>query len=141
MTAGAMTLTFASAITYLLPGVLAQMAVDDAGILVQMVEVETPHGLPLLKNGEIDVLLAYRYLPEDPPSDDEDWAVASLGREALVLVTSGHQEERSLEDCLTRSWVRLPRRAASPHWSTGPSSVYASRSRRPSCRPCVASES
>ncbi|MFD0067024.1 LysR family transcriptional regulator [Streptomyces sp. NPDC056690] len=97
--------TFASAMTFLLPGVLRDMAEEEPGVSVHMLEVETPRGLPMLKNGDIDLLLGYRYLPEDPPEKDEGWTVRPLGREPLFVFSDGAEGSRTLEECLHLDWV------------------------------------
>ncbi|WPB89940.1 LysR family transcriptional regulator [Streptomyces malaysiensis] len=97
--------TFPTAMTFLLPGVLRDLADTEPGINVHIVEMETPRGLPMLKNGDIDLLLAYRYLPEDPPGRDDGWTVRLLGREPLYVVSNGAPASRTLEECLHHNWV------------------------------------
>lgn len=97
--------TFPSAMTYLLPGVLRHMADEEPGVEVHVLEMETPRGLPMLKNGDIDLLLAYRYLPGDPPGRDGGWTIRPLGREPLLVVSNGDEASRTLEQCMNHSWV------------------------------------
>lgn len=70
--------------------------------------METDEGLPRVKSGDMDLLVAYRYLPEDPPAPSEALTITVLGREPLVLVTGaepGRRRPVELTDCLEREWV------------------------------------
>ena len=98
--------TFPTALSHLLPGVLKQFAVEEPGIHLQLVSEETPRGLPLVKNGDIDLLVAYKYLAEDdPPSSDKDLTIQVLGHEPLVLVSRRDEAALTLDDCRDRAWV------------------------------------
>ncbi|MEV8098376.1 LysR substrate-binding domain-containing protein [Kitasatospora sp. NPDC085879] len=59
------------------------------------------------RSGDLDVLIAYRYLPEDPPGVSDEWATTSLGYEPLVLVTGRRPGRRppELAECLGMEWT------------------------------------
>ncbi len=99
---------YPSAMTYLLPPVLATLRTRGAGPGIRLVVVETDEGVPRVRSGDIDLLIAYRYLPEDPPAPSEGLTIRLLGREPLLLVAGADPERgRPLElaDCLEREWV------------------------------------
>ncbi|MEU8621576.1 LysR family transcriptional regulator [Streptomyces sp. NPDC048623] len=98
---------YPSAVSHLLPGVLSALESRDRGARIRLVIVETPEGLPRVKAGDLDLLIAYRYLPEDPPASSPEWAVTSLGFEPLVLVAGARPGRRPLElaDCLGMGWT------------------------------------
>lgn len=100
--------TYPSAMTYLMPGVVSALGPRYASSDIRFVDVETAQGLPLVRSGDLDLLIAYRYLPEDPPTASESWAVTTLGDEPMVLLAAtvaarGHPLR--LADCLDRDWV------------------------------------
>ena len=98
--------TYSSAMSHLLPEVLSALKSQGPGPRIRLVDVETPEGLSQLKSGNLDLLIAYRYLPEDPPAATDEWNITSLGKEALVVV-SGKQLGRplELEECLEMEWI------------------------------------
>ncbi|WAZ19250.1 LysR family transcriptional regulator [Streptomyces cinnabarinus] len=115
---------YPSAMTYLLPEVLSTLGARRPGPRVRLVVVETDEGVPRVRSGDIDLLIAYRYLPEDPPAPSEGLTLTLLGREPLVLVT-GAEPERArpveLAECLQREWVsghaRNPDRRLLHRWA------------------------
>ncbi|MFE0678259.1 LysR family transcriptional regulator [Streptomyces sp. NPDC058867] len=99
---------YPSAMTYLLPQVLATLRERRPGPRIRLVVVETDEGVPRVRSGDIDLLVAYRYLPEDPPVPSEALTISVLGREPLVLVAGaepGRGGPPELADCLERDWV------------------------------------
>ncbi|MER6672636.1 LysR family transcriptional regulator [Streptomyces sp. NPDC000983] len=99
---------YPSAMTYLLPRVLATLRDRRPGPRIRLVVVETDEGVPRVRSGDIDLLVAYRYLPEDPPLPSEALAVSVLGSEPLILVTGAEPalgRPVELADCLEREWV------------------------------------
>ncbi|BBC36739.1 HTH-type transcriptional regulator YofA [Streptomyces graminofaciens] len=99
---------YPSAMTYLLPEVLATLRDRRPGPRVRLVVVETDEGVPRVRSGDLDLLVAYRYLPEDPPAPSEALTITVLGREPLVLVTGaepGRRRPVELAECLEREWV------------------------------------
>ncbi|MGW5371462.1 LysR family transcriptional regulator [Streptomyces sp. NPDC004009] len=116
--------TYPSAMTYLLPQVLSTLRARRPGPRIRLVVVETDEGVPRVKSGDIDLLVAYRYLPEDPPAPSDALTTTLLGREPLVLVTGTEPERRrpvKLAECLAREWVsghaRNPDRRLLHRWA------------------------
>ena len=75
-------------------------------------EVDDPHhrsrtrdGLPMLERGELDLLVAARYLHEDPPYHSDKLAFLELGRERLLLTASGAGEPPDFARCTALDWV------------------------------------
>ncbi|MFJ5774256.1 LysR family transcriptional regulator [Streptomyces sp. NPDC093094] len=100
--------TYPSAMTYLLPQVLSALRIRRPGPRARLVVVETDEGVPRVTSGDIDLLVAYRYLPEDPPAPSEALAITVLGREPLLLVAGadpGRGRPVELAECLEREWV------------------------------------
>jgi DNA-binding transcriptional LysR family regulator len=99
---------YPSAMTYLLPPVLSTLRDRRPGPRIRLVVVETDEGVPKVRSGGLDLLVAYRYLPEDPPAPSEALTITVLGREPLVLVAGAEPERRrplDLAECLEREWV------------------------------------
>ncbi|MEV6330181.1 LysR family transcriptional regulator [Streptomyces sp. NPDC051909] len=99
---------YPSAVSHLLPGVLSALQAGDRGAArIRLVIVETREGLPRVTSGDLDLLIAYRYLPEDPPVTSPEWVTTSLGYEPLVLVAGPQPGGRplALADCLERGWT------------------------------------
>ncbi|GAB7110261.1 LysR family transcriptional regulator [Streptomyces phaeofaciens JCM 4814] len=100
--------TYPSAMSHLLPDVLTTLRARRLGPRLRLIDVETHEGLPRVKSGDMDLLIAYRYLPEDPPGRSEAWTVTALGREPLVLVAAaepGRRRPPELAECLERAWI------------------------------------
>ena len=98
---------YPSAMSHLFPGILSALKPRGRGARIRLVIVETREGLPKVKSGDLDLLIAYRYLPEDPPTTSGEWAITSLGHEPLVLVTGPRSGRRPLElsECLEMEWT------------------------------------
>ncbi|MET8682143.1 LysR family transcriptional regulator [Streptomyces sp. NPDC004647] len=94
---------YASAAGRLLPSALAELRRAHPEVGLRVLETEPAHGLRILRTGEIDLLLAYRYLPEDPPVAD-DLQVLDLGREPLWLMAAGGAAA-TLDDCRAPDWA------------------------------------
>ncbi|MFF0838191.1 MULTISPECIES: LysR family transcriptional regulator [unclassified Streptomyces] len=116
--------TYPSAMTYLLPRVLSTLRARRPGPRIRLVVVETDEGVPRVKSGDIDLLVAYRYLPEDPPAPSDALTTTLLGREPLVLVAGtepGRRNPVELAECLEREWVsghaRNPDRRLLHRWA------------------------
>ncbi|MFE0653763.1 LysR family transcriptional regulator [Streptomyces sp. NPDC059534] len=99
--------TYPSAMSHLLPGVLSTLKDRGHGSRIRLIDVETDRGLPKVRSGDMDLLIAYRYLPEDPPAPSEEWTVTSLGREPLVVVAAAEPGGGpvALADCLEKEWI------------------------------------
>ncbi|WP_133910929.1 LysR family transcriptional regulator [Streptomyces sp. NBC_00582] len=114
---------YPSAMSHLFPGVLAALRPRSRGARIRLVIVETHAGLPRVTSGDLDLLIAYRYLPEDPPAPSADWNVTSVGHEPLFLVAGPRPDARpwELTDCLTMEWTsghaRSPDRRLLHRWA------------------------
>jgi DNA-binding transcriptional LysR family regulator len=99
--------TYPSAMSHLLPRVLSALKSRGLGPRIRLIDVETHEGLPKVKSGEMDLLIAYRYLPEDPPATSNEWIITSLGNEPLILVTGVRPDHRPAElaECLEMEWI------------------------------------
>ncbi|MEV0118830.1 LysR family transcriptional regulator [Streptomyces sp. NPDC050844] len=96
---------YATAAGRLLPTALAELRRTHPQLLLHVTETEPVHGLRGLRTGEIDLLLAYRYLPEDPPAADGDLRIRSLGCEPLWLMTAQGRGPATFDDCLEADWA------------------------------------
>ncbi|MEU6804842.1 LysR family transcriptional regulator [Streptomyces neyagawaensis] len=98
---------YPSAMSHLFPGILSALKLRGRGARIRLVIVETHEGLPKVTSGDLDLLIAYRYLPEDPPTASGEWTITSLGHEPLVLVTGPRPGRRPLElaECLEMEWT------------------------------------
>ncbi|WPB89934.1 LysR family transcriptional regulator [Streptomyces malaysiensis] len=95
---------YATAAGRLLPTALAKLRRSHPDIVLHVTETEPVHGLRGLRAREIDLLLAYRYLPEDPPST-ADVPIRSLGREPLWLMAPHGASLATLDDCREADWA------------------------------------
>lgn len=93
--------------SHLFPGVLSALKPGGRGARIRLIIVETHEGLPKVKSGDLDLLIAYRYLPEGPPTTSGEWTITSLGHEPLVLVTGPRSGGRPLKlaECLEMEWT------------------------------------
>ncbi|MFD5698254.1 LysR family transcriptional regulator [Streptomyces lasiicapitis] len=96
---------YATAAGRLLPTALAALREAHPPLVLHVTETEPLHGLRALRTGEIDLLLAYRYLPEDPPTADDDLRVRSLGHEPLWLMTAQGNGPAAFGECLDADWA------------------------------------
>ncbi|MFF8599998.1 LysR family transcriptional regulator [Streptomyces sp. NPDC015232] len=95
---------YATAAGRLLPAALAELRRAHPEVVLHVTETEPVHGLRGLRTGEIDLLLAYRYLPEDPPGA-ADLRVRELGREPLWLMAGRGTGVTTLDDCRSADWA------------------------------------
>ncbi|MFF5284788.1 LysR family transcriptional regulator [Streptomyces sp. 62] len=95
---------YATAAGRLLPTALAELRRTHPDVALHVTETEPVHGLRGLRTGEIDLLLAYRYLPEDPPGA-ADLQIRALGREPLWLMAAHGTGIAALDDCRTSDWA------------------------------------
>ena len=95
---------YGTALTYLLPPVLALLVDQESVATVETTEIEPADGLRLLERGDLDVLIAHRYLPE-ARTTTKNTVVTELGREPLLLVASASSRLRRLADCTDVDWV------------------------------------
>ena len=93
--------SFPSALAHLVAPALSGLV---EGVRLHIVEVETPTGLRMVKSGEIDALVAYRYLPDDEPYARDGFHVSRLGHDALTLAASSDRDW-DFAACVEASWV------------------------------------
>src|SRR4051794_8335212 len=98
---------YGTALGHLLPDVLSRLVRTDQLLAVQTTEIEPLEGLPLLERGDVDLLIAHRYLPEDRPVVTDNMTMTALGREFLLLVSAskGKTAPLSFRECAVRDWV------------------------------------
>jgi DNA-binding transcriptional LysR family regulator len=98
--------TFATGMCHLLPPVLRGLRQTHPALRVEVQEMESPDAMPLLRAGRLDLLLAYRYLPEDPPIAGDEWLITHIAHEPLLLITgAGPGSPQSFEECMDHDWV------------------------------------
>lgn len=95
---------YATALTHLLPPVFKRMVAADGVSSIRTVEVEPAAGLSLLERGELDALIAHRYLPEHALTG-RDLNIFLLGSESMQLVSAASGPLRTLQDCAGMDWV------------------------------------
>jgi DNA-binding transcriptional LysR family regulator len=95
---------YATALTHLLPLLFRKLVQTEALSSVRTVEIEPVDGLPLLERGELDALIAHRYLPEQVTPGRSVEAIP-LGSEPLLLVTAEGAPPRTFEECVPLEWV------------------------------------
>lgn len=95
---------YATAAGRLLPTALARLRRAHPDVVLHVTETEPVDGLRGLRSGEIDLLLAYRYLPEDPPHT-ADLRIRALGREPLRLAAARGSGIATLDDCRAADWA------------------------------------
>ena len=99
---------FPTAASEMLPSALANLRAKHPDFVLTLLATEPVEGLRLLRAAEIDLLLAYRYLPEDPPAAG-DLQVLRLGREPLLLMASAEIPALTDRDSLLSfDWVAGP---------------------------------
>lgn len=98
---------YGTALGHLLPDALGRLLRTTPLLSVQTVEMEPVEGLPLLERGDVDLLIAHRYLPEDGPAVTDNLTLTPLGRESLLLISSSTVETAasSFDECTARDWV------------------------------------
>ncbi|MDJ0383415.1 LysR family transcriptional regulator [Streptomyces sp. G-G2] len=87
--------SFPSGSSTLVPTALAAMRAEHPGTRISLVEAEPPRSVEMLREGDCDVALAFRYAgsaPEGGPSEWDDLVVRPLLTDRLVgLVPEGHR--------------------------------------------------
>lgn len=111
---------YPSAASELMPSALARIRARRSDVAIRLLEMEPAEGQRLLRAGEVDLLVAYRYLPDDPPSAD-DLRIVGLGREPLRLVGAAGGAATDLAGAAHTDWVAghpgMPDRRLLQRWS------------------------
>jgi DNA-binding transcriptional LysR family regulator len=95
---------FPSALATLVPVAAARFATAHPGIELSLREAEPPEALTALRNGEVDLALAFDYDHGPVPADNSHLTTTPLLREPIYIVTSGH-EPRSLGTYGDERWI------------------------------------
>ncbi|MBB5121592.1 transcriptional regulator [Streptomyces eurocidicus] len=105
--------SFPSGSSTLVPGALAQMRAAHPGTRVSLVEAEPPRSVEMLREGDCEITLAFRY-PDargsDPAAEWEDLVVRPLLTDRLVgVVPEGHRlagaERIGMAELADESWI------------------------------------
>ncbi|GAB2626882.1 LysR family transcriptional regulator [Streptomyces capparidis] len=111
--------SFPSASSSLVPRAVAEVRAAHPGISVSLVEAEPPESVAMLRAGDCEVALAFRYpgVPEEPGEAGADWSdltVRPLLTDRLVgLVPAGHRlapaadegRDVALEELAGEHWI------------------------------------
>ncbi|WP_019969925.1 LysR family transcriptional regulator [Mycobacterium sp. 141] len=110
---------YATATSELLPAVISAIKKTDPTVHIGVIEAEPADGLPLLAAGSADLLIAYRYLPDELPLVSRV-RETELGRERLPVVRTVDAPERL-------PWVagapHMPSRRLLEHWAASTGSL------------------
>jgi DNA-binding transcriptional LysR family regulator len=101
---------YGSALSHLIAPALTRMHVQGRESAARIFETEFAAGLPMLERGDLDILIAHRYLPGEPALPSSKIVGRSLGREPLLFVVSAdlREEDRAWEVLRNRDWVAGP---------------------------------
>ncbi|MFE9255076.1 LysR family transcriptional regulator [Streptomyces sp. NPDC006879] len=105
--------SFPSGSSTLVPTALAALRRDHPGTRVSLVEAEPPRSVEMLREGDCDVALAFRYASTGPaaaPGEWDDLVVRPVLTDRLVgLVPEGHRladaETVAMADLAGESWI------------------------------------
>ncbi len=100
--------SFPSGSSTLVPGALAALRAEHPGTRVSLVEAEPPRSVDLLRDGDCDIALAFRYGASGGEWDD--LVVRPLLTDRLIgLVPEGHRlagaAEVSIDELADESWI------------------------------------
>lgn len=115
---------YGSALSHLLTRALLCMAETGNRPSIRAFEVEPSAGMPEVEMGRLDVLMAHRYLPDDPVVSSKRLQARSLGWERMDLSvsTDSSADERTVDSCRTADWVAggpgVPDRRMLTKWAT-----------------------
>jgi DNA-binding transcriptional LysR family regulator len=101
---------YGSAMSFLLPEALTALDDTKPRTYIETVEIEPADGVSLIDTGELDILIAHRYLPEEQPPSGENTDSRLIGREPMLGVTSAANGPKRLADCVDADWVAGSRR-------------------------------
>ncbi|WP_424212233.1 LysR family transcriptional regulator [Streptomyces sp. BI20] len=102
--------SFPSGSSTLVPTALAALRAAHPGTRVSLVEAEPPRSVEMLREGDCDVALAFRYVGSSTPAEWEDLVVRPLLTDRLVgLVPQGHalgeRERVDLAELADQAWI------------------------------------
>jgi DNA-binding transcriptional LysR family regulator len=96
---------YGSALSFLLPDALTSAQRAHLPLSLQTMEIEPRDGVPLIDSGELDILIAHRYLPEDHPPSGDNTISRLLGVEPLLPVAAASTESLGLKHFAAADWV------------------------------------
>ncbi|MDD7941568.1 LysR family transcriptional regulator [Actinomycetospora lutea] len=101
---------FATALHHLVVPTLQQLAITDAALSVQVIEVNETQGVNLLRAGELDLLIGERYVDRTSPATPYPGLVEDeLFREQFRIAVPGvWATPGSIEELLAGTWVTSP---------------------------------
>jgi DNA-binding transcriptional LysR family regulator len=99
--------SYGSALSHLLIPAMRTLHAEGRTTPLRAFEAEPAEGLSLVEQGELDVLIAHRYLPEDRLRHTSRLRVRSLGIEPMRIAVSADlpTAQRTLQHCLDSGWV------------------------------------
>jgi DNA-binding transcriptional LysR family regulator len=108
--------SFPSGSSTLVPRAVADMRAGHPGTKVSLVEADPPRSVELLRAGDCDITLAFRYVHLPDPSEEswDDLVVRPLRTDPLVgLVPAGHRlaaragrgESAGIEELADEQWI------------------------------------
>ncbi|SEO17595.1 LysR family transcriptional regulator [Actinacidiphila rubida] len=105
--------SFPSGSSTLVPSAVAEMRTHHPGTKISLVEAEPPRSVDMLRAGDCDITLAFRYVDLPTPSEEswEDLVVRPLLTDRLVgLVPAGHrlagrEEPVAIGDLAEEEWI------------------------------------
>ncbi|WP_405938383.1 LysR family transcriptional regulator [Streptomyces sp. NBC_00726] len=100
--------SFPSGSSSLVPGALAALRAAHPGTRVSLVEAEPPRSVEMLRDGDCDIALAFRY--GEPDAEWDDLVVRPLLTDRLTgLVPEGHaladRDEAGIAELAGESWI------------------------------------
>jgi DNA-binding transcriptional LysR family regulator len=99
--------SYGSALSHLLIPAMRTMRSEGRTTPLRAVEAEPAEGLSLVEQGELDVLIAHRYVPEDRLRHSSRLRVRSLGVEPMYITVAADLPvvQRTQRYCLDSGWV------------------------------------
>lgn len=102
--------SFPSGSSTLVPTALAAMRAEHPGTRISLVEAEPPRSVEMLREGDCDVALAFRYTGAGDPAEWADLVVRPLLTDKLVgLVPEGHRlagaERVAMAELADEPWI------------------------------------
>jgi DNA-binding transcriptional LysR family regulator len=96
---------FPSALGTIVPVAAARLRATHPDLALELTEVEPPEALQLLRAGEVDAAVVFRYWDDDPAHTDDDLRLDQLDEEALHLVGPLEEWSGELADHAGADWI------------------------------------
>jgi DNA-binding transcriptional LysR family regulator len=91
----------ASALSTLVPRAAATLAETSPGLELNLIERHPVEALQMLRHGEIDVALIFRYA--DAPAEDDAFRLVPIGEDSIYLISQ--QPDDTLENHRDSPWI------------------------------------